>query len=204
MYGPALSWGDLIVLTADTAMATMGVPILGTCLGRIDEETGFWSEELGPSEKQQEVAPCLPGEVCTVVPALRVWCTAAESERQSVSPHPIPPQGDCQAPFGAAFTEHIYVNPGGKNGNASDLVASALQIRDVFGRMAMNDSETVALIGGGHAFGKSHGACPLGAGQALSIHLHACCLNFSESWSSLQGSHFGWLAVVASERRAQW
>jgi len=135
-WGDKISWGDLIVLTADTAMEDMGFETLGTCLGRLDDDSGFWSEELGPSDQQQEVAPCPEGS------------------------------GKCQEPFGAAFLQHIYVNPGGREGNSSDLVGSALQIREVFGRMGMNDSETIALIGGGHAFGKAHGRCAGGPGPS--------------------------------------
>lgn len=133
-YGLGLSWGDLIILTADTFMEAAGVELLGTCLGRVDETSGFWSEELGPSEKQNAIAPCEEGD------------------------------GTCEAPFGAAFVSHIYVNPGGINGDPNTLEESAAMIRNVFGRMGMNDRQTVALIGGGHAFGKVHGACPEGAG----------------------------------------
>lgn len=116
----------------------MGGPILGTCLGRVDEADGAWSESLGPSELQQEVAPCgdLEGD----------------------------DGGDCQGPFGATTLRLIYVNPGGPFGNFTDLAGSAMQSRSSFGRMAMNDTETVALIGGGHAFGKAHGLCPEGSG----------------------------------------
>ena len=116
----------------------MGGPVLGTCMGRVDLVDGAWSEALGPSELQQEVAPCgdLEGD----------------------------DGGDCQGPFGATTLRLIYVNPGGPFGNFTDLAGSAEQSRSSFGRMAMNDTETVALIGGGHAFGKCHGMCPEGSG----------------------------------------
>jgi catalase-peroxidase len=124
-YGRKLSWADLIILTGNVALESMGFKTYGFAGGRADawepDET-YWGPEA----------------------------TWLGDQRYS---------GDRQleSPLGAVQMGLIYVNPEGPNGNP-DPVASARDIRETFARMAMNDEETVALIAGGHAFGKTHGA----------------------------------------------
>ncbi|CAB1107638.1 katG [Ectocarpus sp. CCAP 1310/34] len=121
-YGDAISWGDLITLTGDMAISSMGGPILEFCAGRQDDFSGYDSLELGPSEEQEATAPCAVN-------------------------------GTCEVPLGTSTVGPIYVNPGGPIG-VPESTESAPQIREVFARMGMHDTETVALIGGGLAFGK--------------------------------------------------
>ena len=124
-YGRKISWADLIVLTGNVALESMGFKTFGFGGGRED----IWEPEdiyWGPEAK---------------------WLG---DERYS---------GDRQLanPLGAVQMGLIYVNPEGPNGKP-DPVAAARDIRETFARMAMNDEETVALIAGGHTFGKAHGA----------------------------------------------
>jgi catalase-peroxidase len=124
-YGQKISWGDLIILTGNLALESMGFETFGFGFGREDiwePEEIFW----GPED------------------------TWLGDERYT---------GDREltGPFGAVQMGLIYVNPEGPNGNP-DPLAAAKDIRETFARMAMNDEETVALIAGGHTFGKCHGA----------------------------------------------
>ena len=127
-YGKKLSWADLMVLTGNVALETMGFKTFGFGGGRVDtwepEDDVYW----GPETE---------------------WLG---DERYS---------GDRELadPLGAVQMGLIYVNPEGPNGNP-DPLAAARDIRETFRRMAMNDEETVALIAGGHTFGKTHGAGP--------------------------------------------
>jgi catalase (peroxidase I) len=137
-YGAALSWGDLIIAAGTTSLRVMGTPIKQFCLGRVDDADGTNSLALGPSEEQEKVAPC---EV----------------------------NGQCERPLGSTTVGLIYLNPEGPVVEAGgspvpDPSLSAKDVRDSFSRMDHDDRATVALIGGGHAFGKTHGACPAGPG----------------------------------------
>jgi len=125
-YGRKLSWADLMILTGNVALESMGFETFGFAGGREDvwepEEDVYWGPET----------------------------TWLGDERYTGD-------RDLENPLGAVQMGLIYVNPQGPNGNP-DPVASARDIRETFARMAMNDEETVALIAGGHTFGKAHGA----------------------------------------------
>ena len=127
-YGQKISWADLMILTGNVALESMGFKTFGFGGGRADvwepDADVYWGPET----------------------------TWLDDERYS---------GDRQLaePFGAVQMGLIYVNPEGPNGNP-DPLAAARDIRETFRRMAMNDEETVALIAGGHTFGKTHGAGP--------------------------------------------
>lgn len=126
-YGKKISWADLMILTGNVALESMGFKTFGFAGGREDfwepEQDIYWGSEtqwLGNDERYKN-------------------------------------KGELEKPLGAAHMGLIYVNPEGPNG-VPDPLGSAHDIRETFGRMAMDDYETVALIAGGHTFGKAHGA----------------------------------------------
>ena len=147
-YGSSLSWADLMVLTGNVALESMGFKTFGFAGGRADDweaDNTYW----GPETK---------------------WLDDKRyhGERK------------LQKPLAAVQMGLIYVNPEGPNGVPDPLLA-AKDIRDTFGRMAMNDEETVALIAGGHTFGKAHGARkPEG------------CLGADPAGASVEEQGFGW------------
>jgi catalase-peroxidase len=128
-YGQSISWADLLILTGNVALESMGFRTFGFGAGREDvwepDEDVYWGAETK-------------------------WL---DDERYAAGVRNL------EDPLGAVQMGLIYVNPQGPNGNP-DPLASAKDIRDTFGRMAMDDEETVALIAGGHTFGKAHGAAP--------------------------------------------
>jgi catalase-peroxidase len=129
-YGRKLSWADLMILTGNCALESMGFKTFGFSGGREDvwepQEDVYWGNE-------------------------QVWL---DDKRYTGD-------RDLENPLAAVQMGLIYVNPEGPNGNP-DPIASAKDIRETFARMAMNDEETVALIAGGHTFGKTHGAADPG------------------------------------------
>jgi len=127
-YGRKISWADLIILTGNVALETMGFKTFGFGGGRED----VW-------EPDQDV----------------YW----GAEKTWLGDNRYTGDRNLENPLAAVQMGLIYVNPEGPNGNP-DPVAAARDIRETFGRMAMNDEETVALIAGGHTFGKTHGAGP--------------------------------------------
>lgn len=147
-YGQKLSWADLMVLTGNVALESMGFKTFGFAGGREDDwepDMAYWGPE---------------GEMLA-------------DERYS---------GDrmLENPLAAVQMGLIYVNPEGPNGNP-DPLAAARDIRETFGRMAMNDEETVALIAGGHTFGKVHGA-----------HKPDDCLGTEPAAAAIEQQGLGW------------
>jgi catalase-peroxidase len=128
-FGKSLSWADLMILAGNVALEDMGFPTFGFAGGRAD----VWEPDntyWGPESE---------------------WLANGRYDSNS-------DRNTLENPLAAVQMGLIYVNPEGPDGNADDFVGSANDIRVTFARMAMNDEETVALIVGGHAFGKSHGA----------------------------------------------
>jgi catalase-peroxidase len=149
-YGNKISWADLIVLTGNVALETMGFKTFGFAGGRADvwepDQDVYWGREdkwLGGDKRYSQGSPGVDGP------------GVIDKDDDSEVVH----SRDLENPLAAVQMGLIYVNPEGPDGRP-DPVASARDIRDTFGRMAMGDEETVALIAGGHTFGKTHGAGP--------------------------------------------
>ncbi len=147
-YGKSLSWADLMVLTGNVSMESMGFKTFGFAGGRADDwepDVVYWGPE-------------------------QVFLEAKRRDKD----------GKLKRPLGAVQMGLIYVNPEGPNG-VPDPLASAKNIRESFGRMAMNDEETFALIAGGHTFGKAHGA-----------HKPSDCVGAEPAAAPIEDQGLGW------------
>ena len=148
-YGRKISWADLMILAGNVALESMGFKTFGFAGGREDvweaDEAIYWGSEtlwLGGDERYAH------GSEGVAKHGVLVSEDDADGDIHS---------RNLENPLAAVQMGLIYVNPEGPDGNP-DPIAAAKDIRDTFGRMAMNDEETVALIAGGHTFGKTHGA----------------------------------------------
>jgi catalase-peroxidase len=156
-YGSKLSWADLMILAGNVALESMGFPTFGFSGGREDiyepEQDVYWGSETEWGEN----------------------ATRYDGEKD-------PTKRDLEDPLAAVMMGWIYVNPEGPDGNP-DPLASAHDVRVTFGRMAMNDEETVALVAGGHTFGKAHGAAD--PGQYVGVEPHGATIaEMSTGWKN--------------------
>ena len=149
-YGRNISWADLMILAGNIALESMGFKTFGFGGGRADvweaDESVYWGAEntwLGGDLRYAHGSPGVDKDHGVVV----------TDEKADGDIH----TRNLENPLAAVQMGLIYVNPEGPDGNPDPILA-AKDIRDTFGRMAMNDEETVALIAGGHSFGKTHGA----------------------------------------------
>ena len=152
-YGRSLSWSDLMILTGNVALESMGFETHGFAGGREDD----WESDLvywGPEED---------------------WLVSERFDEDD----------ELDEPFGASEMGLIYVNPEGPGGEP-DPVKAADRIRQTFGRMAMNDEEIVALIAGGHTFGKAHGA------------VEEECIGDLPAATDVEAQGFGWINECGS------
>ncbi|WP_421568852.1 catalase/peroxidase HPI [Stenotrophomonas sp. PD6] len=151
-YGQAISWADLLILTGNVALESMGFKTLGFAGGRPDtwepDQDVYWGRETTWLGGDVRYAHGSEG----VVEGHGVLVSDDDADGDIHS-------RNLENPLAAVQMGLIYVNPEGPDGNPDPLKAAA-DIRDTFGRMAMDDEETVALIAGGHSFGKTHGAGP--------------------------------------------
>ncbi|MDR5767100.1 catalase/peroxidase HPI [Caballeronia sp. LZ008] len=156
-YGQNLSWADLIILAGNVALETMGFKTFGFAGGREDtwepDQDVYWGNEktwLGGDVRYGKGAAGNDEDQGVIT---------ADEQKHGEEVSRTDGGRNLENPLGAVQMGLIYVNPEGPDGNP-DPLAAAHDIRETFARMAMNDEETVALIAGGHTFGKTHGAGP--------------------------------------------
>src|SRR5688572_27974526 len=200
-YGNKISWADLMILTGNVALESMGFKTFGFAGGREDvwepQEDVYWGSEtmwLGGDIRYADGSEGVPKEHGVV----------SSDDDKDGKIH----SRNLEKPLAAVQMGLIYVNPEGPDGNP-DPIAAAKDIRDTFGRMAMNDEETVALIAGGHSFGKTHGAAPAGAHvgkepEAAGIELQG--LGWSNSYGSGKGADTitSGLEVIWTKTPTKW
>jgi len=179
-YGKKISWADLMILTGNVALESMGFKTFGFAGGRQDvwepDMDVYWGAEktwLGGDLRYSHGSD-------GVVEGRGVLPTDDDADGDIHT-------RDLEKPLAAVQMGLIYVNPEGPDGNP-DPIAAAKDIRDTFGRMAMNDEETVALIAGGHTFGKTHGAGP------------ADHVGKEPEAESIEAQGFGWNSTYNSGR----
>ncbi|WPQ61664.1 catalase/peroxidase HPI [Chitinophaga sancti] len=199
-YGNKISWADLMILTGNIALESMGFKTFGFAGGRVDkwepEEDVYWGSET----------TWLGGDVR--------YGHGSEGvvENHGVLVSDDNADGDIHSryldkPLAAVQMGLIYVNPEGPDGNP-DPIAAAKDIRDTFGRMAMNDEETVALIAGGHSFGKTHGAATADhvGKEPEAAGIEAQGFGWSNSYGSGKGADTitSGLEVIWTKTPTQW
>lgn len=173
-YGRKISWADLMILAGNCALESMGFKTFGFAGGRVD----VWQPE-------EDIYWGSEG----------VWLEESGGKNSRYSG-----DRDLENPLAAVQMGLIYVNPEGPDGKP-DTLASARDIRDTFGRMAMNDEETVALIAGGHTFGKAHGAGD--AGQVGNDPEASGLTEQGFGWSNTQGTGNG-VDTISSGLEGAW
>lgn len=199
-YGRKISWADLLILTGNVALESMGFKTFGFAGGRADvwepDEDVYWGSEntwLGGDLRYAHGSPGVQENHGVLVSD-----DNADGDIHS---------RNLEKPLAAVQMGLIYVNPEGPDGNP-DPIAAAKDIRDTFGRMAMNDEETVALIAGGHSFGKTHGAAPAtNVGkepEAADLELQG--LGWANSYGSGKGADTitSGLEVIWTKTPTQW
>jgi len=201
-YGQKISWADLLILTGNVALETMGFRTFGFAGGREDvwepDQDVYWGRETTWLGGDVRYAHGSEGVEKPADEAVLVSDDDADGDIHS---------RNLENPLAAVQMGLIYVNPEGPDGNP-DPIAAARDIRDTFGRMAMNDEETVALIAGGHTFGKTHGAGPA---DHVGVEPEAAGLEAQGlGWHSSFGSGSGGDAITSglevtwTQTPAQW